>query len=97
MDPSKKYKVMMTLNLSDISSISLSPDDGNQLVLVHLQGSNDMVLAMKSKKNEDLTGEDKQRSRGKGVVNHSEDMERGVPCESKKMSHFSEEHDTATS
>ena len=57
MDPAKKYKVMLVIPMSDVTGISLSPDDGNQLILVHLKSSNDLVLSLTSKKNEDLTGE----------------------------------------
>ena len=57
MDPAKKYKVMLVIPMSDVTGLSLSPDDGNQLILVHLKSSNDLVLSLTSKKNEDLTGE----------------------------------------
>jgi hypothetical protein len=30
MDPAKKFKTMLTAQLSDVSGLSLSPDDGNQ-------------------------------------------------------------------
>ena len=48
---------MLTLNLADVTGVSLSPDDGNQLVVVHIKNNSDLVLSLKSRKNEDLTGE----------------------------------------
>lgn len=57
MDPNKKFKNMQTFQFSDIISISLSPDQGNELILIHLKSSNDLVLSLQSKRGEDLTGE----------------------------------------
>eukprot|EP00095_Tigriopus_kingsejongensis_P004033 maker-scaffold5_size1054832-snap-gene-3.11 protein:Tk04033 transcript:maker-scaffold5_size1054832-snap-gene-3.11-mRNA-1 annotation:"hypothetical protein CAPTEDRAFT_167519" len=57
MDPGKKFKNMQTFQFSDITGLSLSPDEGNGLVLIHLKSSNDLVLSLQSKKGEDLTGE----------------------------------------
>ena len=58
MDPAKKFKVMMSVNLADVESVSLSPDEGNQLVVVHLrQPANDLIMSLTSLKQEDLVGE----------------------------------------
>ena len=51
------YDFIITLNLADVTGVSLSPDDGNQLVVVHIKNNSDLVLSLKSRKNEDLTGE----------------------------------------
>ena len=48
---------MLTYDMNDVSGVSLSPDDGNQLVVVHVKNQSDLVLALKSRRNEDLTGE----------------------------------------
>jgi hypothetical protein len=57
MDMAKKFKVALTLPLADVTQVSLSPDAGNQLVVIHLRGSNDLVMSMNSGKSEDLSGE----------------------------------------
>ena len=48
------------MSIAEISQLSLSPDTGNQLVILHFGDSNthnDLVLTLISKKNEDLVGE----------------------------------------
>jgi len=60
MDPAKKFKVMLNVSLSDVKSISLSPDAGNQLVLIgfsQTSGQNDLIMSLVSAKGEDLVGE----------------------------------------
>ncbi len=57
MDPSKKFKVMQTFQLSDVTGLGLSPDDGNRLVVLRLRTSSDLVLSLKSASGADLTGE----------------------------------------
>jgi hypothetical protein len=57
LDPKSKYKAMLTSSLTDVTRLSMSPDDGNQLVVVHLHGTSDLLLTLKSARNEDLTGE----------------------------------------
>ena len=37
MDPAKKFKAMMTMQMSDVTALSISPDDGNQLAVLHLR------------------------------------------------------------
>ena len=39
MNPAKKYKTMETFNLLDVTAISISPDAGCALVLIHLRGA----------------------------------------------------------
>ncbi len=46
MDPVKKYKTLLKVPLTDVSSISISTD--SPLVIVHLNGQNDFVLALRS-------------------------------------------------
>ena len=52
LDPSKKFKPMLKVDLRhDFSgNISISPDGGNQLVVIHLNASagNDLVLSLVS-------------------------------------------------
>lgn len=58
MDPSKKFKVMLNVKMGDVTQISLSPDTGNQLVVLHMRSpSNDLVLSLNSYRGEDLIGE----------------------------------------
>jgi len=57
LDPCKKFKMMESVSLSEVESVSLSPDDGNQLVVIHLREHNDLILSLVSSKNEDLVGE----------------------------------------
>ena len=58
MDPSKKFKVMMSASLKDVTQISLSPDTGNQLVVIHMKPpSNDLILSLQSPDEDDLVGE----------------------------------------
>ena len=37
MDPAKKFKAMLTMQMSDVTALSISPDDGNQLAVFHLR------------------------------------------------------------
>ena len=37
MDPAKKFKAMLTMQMSDVTALSISPDDGNQLAVLHLR------------------------------------------------------------
>lgn len=48
---------MLSFPISDLTGISLSPEDGNSLVLIHLHHANDLVLSLHSRNNEDYTGE----------------------------------------
>jgi len=58
MEMGKKFKVALTVPLVDIMKLSLSPDAGNQVVIIQLRGNNnDLVLSLNSAKNEDLSGE----------------------------------------
>jgi len=58
MEMGKKFKVALTIPLVDIMKLSLSPDAGNQVVIIQLRGNNnDLVLSLNSSKNEDLSGE----------------------------------------
>ena len=57
MDPNKKFKTMLKVNLlSDLSKISISPG-GNQVVVLHLSNAagNDLVLSLTT--SEDKIGE----------------------------------------
>ena len=56
---SKKIKVMLKFPLVDITQISLSPDAGNQVIVIRFRqdSQNDLVFSLNSLKNEDLTGE----------------------------------------
>ena len=58
MELGKKCKVALQIPLVDVTSISLSPDTGNQLIIIHLRGqNNDLVMSLNSAKAEDLSGE----------------------------------------
>ena len=58
MEMGKKFKVALTIPLVDVMKLSLSPDAGNQLIIIQLRGNNnDLVLSLNSSKNEDLCGE----------------------------------------
>ena len=58
LDPTKKFKVMLSVTLSDVTSVTISPDGGNQLVVMHLRPpSNDLVVSMTSSKGDDVIGE----------------------------------------
>lgn len=61
MDPLKKFKVMESMSLGDVRSVSISPDAGNQLLVVHFtpsSGHNDLVMSLTSAKaGQDLVGE----------------------------------------
>ena len=63
LDPTKKFKLMMKVNLNQNFSgkISISPDANNQLVVIHLAPSvgNDLVLSLKSagSRGADMVGE----------------------------------------
>lgn len=60
MDPLKKFKVMLNVPLGDVRAISLSPDPGNQLVVVGFSpasGHNDLIMSLVSAKGDDLVGE----------------------------------------
>ena len=60
MDPTKKFKVMLNCSLSDVKSISLSPDAGTQLVVIGFSpasGHNDLIMSLVSAKGHDLVGE----------------------------------------
>ena len=37
MDPAKKFKAMLTMQMGDVTALSISPDDGNQLAVLHLR------------------------------------------------------------
>ena len=37
MDPAKKFKAMLTMQMSDVTALTISPDDGNQLAVLHLR------------------------------------------------------------
>jgi len=57
LDPNKKFKTMLRVNLlSDLSKISISPG-GNQVVVLHLNNAagNDLVLSLTT--SEDKIGE----------------------------------------
>ena len=58
MEMGKKFKVALTIPLVDVMKLSLSPDAGNQVIIIQLRGNNnDLVLSLNSSKNEDLCGE----------------------------------------
>jgi len=58
METGKKFKVALTIPLVDVMKLSLSPDAGNQVIIIQLRGNNnDLVLSLNSSKNEDLCGE----------------------------------------
>jgi len=54
----KKFKVALNIPLSDVSRVSISPDVGNQVLIIHLNknNSNDLILSLNCP-NEDLSGE----------------------------------------
>ena len=54
----KKFKVALNVPLSDVSRVSISPDVGNQVLIIHLNknNSNDLILSLNCP-NEDLSGE----------------------------------------
>ena len=37
MDPAKKFKAMLTMQMGDVTALTISPDDGNQLAVLHLR------------------------------------------------------------
>jgi hypothetical protein len=58
MDPTKKFKVMLSVPFSDVTQVSISPDGGNELVVLQLRPpNNDLVLSMMTTKGEDVIGE----------------------------------------
>jgi len=60
MDPLKKFKVMLNVPLGEVRNISLSPDPGNQLIVIGfspVSGHNDLIMSLVSAKGDDLVGE----------------------------------------
>ena len=67
MDPVKKYKLMESLSLSELTGLSISSDDGSQLVVLHMGGgkANDVVAALRHSKGEDIVGEFHRNKKGR--------------------------------
>ena len=54
----KKCKVALSIPLVDVMKISMSPEAGNQVIIIQLRGNNnDLVMSLNSPKKEDLSGE----------------------------------------
>jgi len=51
--------MLMEIPLTAVQGLGVSPDDGNQLLIVNLGKGNDLLLALASAKNEDLIGKHK--------------------------------------